>query len=185
VALPSLFLGLMHRESVRATCLRRDPTVPWTDRSPMPVLAMSIAFALYAVLLPFGGAYRWVTPFFGGFLSGSAGAVVILMTAAILAYLAWGTYRLQPAAWWVTLVFGIAESANVFVTFTRTDLMEMYEKMGLPPEQLDQMRKLGFAQMMSAWGPWIWVAFAVAMLGYILFVRRYFVRKPEAALQES
>ena len=53
VALPGLFLGLLHRESVRATCLRRDPTVTWTDRCPMPVLAMSIVLWLWALLLPF------------------------------------------------------------------------------------------------------------------------------------
>ena len=181
VALPGLFLALLHRESVRATCLRRDPSVPWTDRCPMAVLATSTGFALWAVILPLGGIYNWSTPFFGTLLSGPAGAVVTLATAGIVTYLAWGTYRLQPAAWWATLVFMIAQTANVVVTFSRIDLIAMYEQMGFPAEQLDQMRKWGTAQMLSEWGPLGWVAFSVIFLGYMLYLRRYFFAKAQEA----
>jgi hypothetical protein len=35
-------------------------------------------------------------------------------------------------------------------------MMEMYEKMGLPPAQLEMMRKTGVVEGMSSW--WVWVA---------------------------
>ena len=46
-------------------------------------------------------------PLFGVFVSGAAGAAVILLLALVLAYLAWGTYRLRMAAWWGMLLLWI------------------------------------------------------------------------------
>ena len=48
--------------------------------------------------------------------------------------------------------------------------MAMYEKMGMPPEQLEPIRKMGFAQLISEWGPLLWVGFAVVWLGYMVYV---------------
>ena len=67
------------------------------------------------------------------------------------------------------------------VTFSRTDLMQMYEKMGFPPEQLEMMRKTGIVELMSRWGPWMGLVGGAGWLGYLLYVRRYFVISREAA----
>jgi hypothetical protein len=98
VLLPGVFLVLCHRESVRATCQRRDPKTRWTDRCPMPVLALSIMMALSVLSISSLVAYGCVMPLFGVFISGAVGAVVILLISLVLAYLVWGTYRLQMAA---------------------------------------------------------------------------------------
>jgi drug/metabolite transporter (DMT)-like permease len=128
------------------------------------------------------GAYRWTMPLLGVFITGAAGAVAILLIALVLAYLAWGTYRLQRIAWWGTLLFGIAGTVNMVVTFSRTDLMQMYEKMGMPADQIELIRKMGMVEMMSHWGPWMGLAGGVAWLCYLLFVRRYFVDRGEAPI---
>ena len=79
ILLPAVFLFFYHRASVRATCQRRDPQIRWTDRCPMPVLALSILLAWGAACCLFSMvAYRGVMPLFGVFASGTAGAVVIL-----------------------------------------------------------------------------------------------------------
>ena len=130
-------------------------------------------------------AYGCVMPLFGVFISGAAGAVVILLIALVLAYLAWGTYRLQMAAWWGTLLLGIAGTLNMVVTFSRTDLMAMYEKMGMPADQLEMMRKTGFVELMSHWGPWMGLVSGAVWLGYLLYVRRYFVRSGEGTTATS
>jgi len=152
--LPALFLLFYHRASVRATCQRRDPQTRWTDRCPMPVLALSIILGFSAVSMPLSAAVYSV-PLFGVFMSGAVGAVVMLLIALAMAYLARGTYRLQMAAWWGTLLLWIVGTLNMAVTFSQTGLMEMYEKMGMPPAQLEMMRKSGFAETMSHWGPWM------------------------------
>jgi hypothetical protein len=185
ILLPGVFLVLCHGESVRATCQMRDPKVRWTDRCPMPVLALSIILALSVVSMSSLVAYGCVMPLFGVFISGAAGAVVILLIALALAYLAWGTYRLKLAAWWGTLLFGIAGTLSMVVTFSRTNLMEMYEKMGMPADQLEMMRKTGFVESISDRAPWMNLVGGAAWLGYLLYVRRYFVRGGEGTTGTS
>ena len=181
ILLPGLYILLCQNESVRATCQRRDPKVRWTDRCPMPVLALTVIQALCSVAVPSALAYRSVIALFGVFLSGAAGTVAIVLIMLLLAYLAWGSYRLQMTAWWGTLLTGIAGALSMVVTFARTDLMQMYEKMGFPPEQLELMRKTGIVELMSRWGPWMGLVGAAGWLAYLLYVRRYFVSSHQAA----
>jgi hypothetical protein len=185
ILLPAIFLIFYHRESVRATCLRRDPQIRWTDRCPMPVLALSILLALSVVSMPSALVYGPVMPLFGVFVSGPAGAAVILLVTAAMAYFAWGTYRLQMAAWWGMLLLGIVGALNGVVTFSRTDLMEMYEKMRIPAAQLEMMRKSGMIETMSRWMPWMGLVGGAVWLGYLLYVRRYFVRNAAEALGDN
>ncbi len=176
IILPAVFLVCCHHESVRATCQRRDPKIRWTDRCPMPVLALSILLALSVASMSWLAVSAPVMPLFGVFLSGAAGAAVILLISLVLAYLAWGTYRLQMAAWWGTLLLWIAGGVNGVLTFTRTDLLELYEKAGMPADQVEMLRKMGLVESMSRWGPWMCLVGGAVWLGYLLYVRRYFVR---------
>ena len=145
----------------------------------MPVLALSIVMALSVVSMSSVVVGGCVMPLFGVFVSGAAGSAVILLMALVLAYLAWGAYRLRMAAWWGMLLLWIAGTLNMAVTFSRTSLTEMYEKMGMPAAQLEMMRKAGFDESMSRWGLWMGLVGGVAWLGYLLYVRRYFVRSGE------
>jgi hypothetical protein len=176
ILLPGLFLVVCHRESVRATCQKRDPKIRWTDRCPMPVLALSIMLALSLVSLSSLVSYGCVMPIFGVYFSGAAGAVVIALLAIVLIYLAWGTYRLQMAAWWGTVVLWIVGILNSAVTFSRGGLMELYEKMGLPAEQLELIRKSGLVESLAQWGPLASLVGGSAVVACLLYVRRYFVQ---------
>ena len=49
--------------------------------------------------------------------------------------------------------------------------------MGMQAAQLDLMRKSGFFEQASRWGPWMVIVCGVLWLGYLLYVRRYFTRK--------
>ena len=53
--------------------------------------------------------------------------------------------------------------------------MEMYEKMRMPAAQLEMMRKLGLIEAMSRWMSWMALASGILWLGYLWYVRRYFV----------
>jgi hypothetical protein len=176
ILLPALFLIFYQWASVRATCQRRDPQIRWTDRCPMPVLALSIFLALSVVSMPSAVIYAPVIPLFGVFLSGPAGAAVMLLITLVLVYLAWGTYRLHMPAWWGMLLLCLVGTLNMVVTFSRTDVMEMYEKMRLPAAQLEMIRKSGMIETMSRWMPWMGLVGGAVWLGYLLYVRRYFVR---------
>jgi hypothetical protein len=185
ILLPAIFLGFCHNEAVRATCLRRDPKVRWTDRCPMPVLALSVVFAFGMVSMLSILAYGPVMPLFGFVLSGVPAILAVVLIELVLAYLAWGTYRSQMAAWWGSMVFGIAGAVNMVVTFWRGDLMALYEKMNMPAEQLDMMRKMDIVPVMSQALLWTGVVGGIAWVGYLLYLRRYFVRASYDGLEPA
>ena len=65
ILLPLVYLLFYQRASVRATCEWRDPQVRWTDRCPMPVLAVSILLAFGLISMTPLVAYGFLMPFFG------------------------------------------------------------------------------------------------------------------------
>ena len=175
ILLPAVFLLVYQRASVWATCERRDPQIRWTDRCPMPVLALSLVLAYCAASMPLVAVMHGVMPLFGVWLSGMAGVVGSLLLAVFNAWLAWGAYRLKMAAWWGILLFWIVGSISSVVTFSRCGFLAMYEKMQFPAAQLEMMRKSGVMESMSRWAPWIALVSAAVWLGYLLYVHRYFV----------
>lgn len=168
-------LVLFYRgESVKATCEYRNPAPSWTDACPMPVLAHVLLYVTLALSMLLMGGYNWAVPFFGVILSGPAGALMAIAIAVLSAALAWGAYKLKPAALWGSAIFIVAWGASAFVTFARVNLMEFYEKMGMPPQQLDMMRPLiesgGLQQPMLIAIP-LWI---VALLALLIYTKRYY-----------
>jgi hypothetical protein len=47
------------------------------------------------------------------------------------------------------------------------------------------MQKMGLAESMSRWGPWMYLMGGAGWLGYLLYVRRYFVRSGEGTTGTS
>ncbi|MBU4212672.1 MAG: hypothetical protein KKD33_08835 [Verrucomicrobia bacterium] len=164
-----LFYGSRH---VKATCERRDPQVRWTDKCPLPVLAVSLISGFWAACMLLMGFYGWTIPFFGFILSGIAGASVALISMLLLGYVAWGTYRLSVKAWWCAVVLTIAWGVSTGITFSRVTLMDFYERMNLPAQQLEIMKQ--FAQP-AFWMVLLSVLWVVIVLAYLLYTRRYFV----------
>jgi hypothetical protein len=114
-----------------------------------------------------------VFPVFGSFLSGIPAAIVLLVLGLVLAALAYGSYRLQRAAWRGTLIVITLWALSTIVTFARGGLMGMYEQMNMPEEQLELIRQWGVANSaVSTTGTAVGALF---VLGYILYVRKYFV----------
>lgn len=177
VVLPGIFVAGCQPKAVRETVDRLDPTPRWTDRCPLPVLALCI-INLVGVTTPLTmQQYDWTFPVFGFFLTGAAGAAATIAIAVFCAWLAWGTYRLNLLAWWGTLMMMILGTLNWAVALWRGDLMVMFKKMHLPADQIEIIRKMGILEAGSVW-PILTASIAgAAWLGYLLYVRRYFVRK--------
>jgi hypothetical protein len=172
VIIPGLLVLFYGSRHVKATCESRDPTVRWTDRCPLPVLALSVVSVIWACCMPMMGIYGWALPFFGLIVNGAAGAAVALVTILLLAYVAWGAYRLNIKAWWcaVAMVTGWGLSAGV--TFSRVSLMDFYGKMNFPAEQIDLMK-----QMMPSGSSWLLLlmgAWFIILLGYLIYTKRFF-----------
>ncbi len=95
-----LFYGGRH---VRATCEFKDPRPRWTDRCPLPVLAVSVVLVAWAASMSWAIPYHAMFPLFGHLLTGVAGLSAILAMMCLLGLLAWATYRLKRWAWWAVL----------------------------------------------------------------------------------
>lgn len=176
--LPGVFVLFYQSRHVKATCERRDPQERWTDRCPLPVLAVSVlmVFFLYGVLSSV--ATNFAIPFFGLILSGVAGAVVVIPLAAVLGSLAYATYKLKMSGWWGSVVLYGLWAVSYFVTFSGRSMLDYYEAMGLPVESIDLIKDQGMVQ--SSYMPWATAASTAALFAYLLFVRRYFVAAASA-----
>ena len=180
VIMPGALVLFYGSRNVKATCEFRDPRVRWTDKCPLPVLAVSLMYGFGAGSMLLMGFYGWAIPFFGCILTGMAGAGVALVSMLLLGYVAWGTYRLSIKAWWCAVLWTIAWATSTGITFSRVSLWDFYEKMNIPEQQLEIMKQYGMPQYSTmALFSGVWV---VGFLGYLLYTRRYFA---SPSIQES
>lgn len=170
VLIPGGLTAFLSRPSVQGTLQARSPGPAWTDACPPPVLGMAGFFAFGAALslmaLPVA-----VLPAAGTIVAGWPAVLYVLAVAAVLAGLAYGFYRLRPLAWWVAVAWMLLSGCSTVYTFTRVDMVALYEKMGVSGEMLKLMSRMAPAMGMVAWSS---AAVAVALLGYLVFLRRYF-----------
>lgn len=183
ILIPAVWVFFYGSRHVKATCEARDPVPRWTDACPLPVLAVSLWLWFgvpMLVVMPL--AYHGVVPFFGVFITGALGGFFYLLLAAIWAWAAWRLYRLDVRAWWVLLLALVLFSVSSVLTYMHHDIAEMYQLMGYPDAQIEQMQKSGL--LMGKNMAWLTVCSMVPFLGYLLFVKKYLTssgRKPTPA----
>ena len=176
VILPAAWTFFYSSRHVKATCEARDPVKRWTDFCPLPVLAMCLWLAFSVpmmVLTPLVG--HGVIPFFGVFLTGVPGTLLCLAIATIWGYSAWSLYHLEQRGWWLILIAVCVFLVSGILTFANHDIMEMYRLMGYPEAQIEQIQKFGF--LAGDRMGWMMALFALPFLGYLLFIKKYLVRK--------
>jgi hypothetical protein len=172
VVLPIVFVAFYHREDVAETCRHRDPTPRWTERTPLPLLALSVLFtfgAVYYFLMAFAVP---VYPFFGRYLTGLPAGLILVTVAMIEAVLAVLVFRRQIAGWWIALIALLFRCAAVAFTIGHSNLLDAYSKMGMSGRQLDMMR----ANPMFGSGAFLWLglAYAAPLLVFLIWTRKYF-----------
>jgi hypothetical protein len=175
--IPGVLVLFYNGKNVKATCEHRDSKVRWTDNSPLPVLALSLILGLGAVTcLASGLAYGWVIPFFGVILSGMSGAAISIVVILLLGYLALGTYKLSLKAWKGAVVLVVAVVLSAGITFSRVGLLAFFEKLNLPEQSLEVMKQ-GVLQN-ETFLIFFFVLWFVLLLGYLLYIKRFFAPAP-------
>lgn len=171
VILPGIFVLFYQSKHVKATCERKDPQVRWTDKCPLPVLALSLMFGFGAFSMIWSASYGFIVPFFGVILDGIQGALATVVFTLVLGYVAWGTYKLKSGAWWTAVALNVLGTASAVITFSRVNMLEVWKRMDMPEQQLQVLRDSGIAEIM----PWWMVIWAVPFLAYLLYTKRYFI----------
>jgi hypothetical protein len=172
LVIPGLYVWFFRSPHVRATLDYFDPAPAWTDRCPQPVLALSVGLAFAAVMslsfLPYA-----VFPFFGLILTGPAAIAAVVVSAVLMGWLAWETFRLTPRGWWATLAMSIVLPLAAAVTLLRVNPVDIYRAAGMSEEQLAML-----ARMESLHGPGaaiVTLVIGAACVVYVVYLRKYFV----------
>jgi hypothetical protein len=176
IVLPGILVLFYRGPNVKATFEAKDPSIPWTDRVPLPVLALTLVFGFGAASSLLGLTYR-AFPVFGRMLTGIPAALAFLAVGALCAFLAWGTYHRRPAAWWglvATWILGCVNGAFLLLG-GGAGLRRMYVAMDTPEIQMQQMERMGIYDIWT--NPVILTLMVVVWLGwlgFLIWVKRYF-----------
>ncbi|MEO6055011.1 MAG: hypothetical protein ABIP97_13470, partial [Chthoniobacterales bacterium] len=178
VLIPLIWVLFYGGRNVKATCESRDPVIRWTDRCPLPVIAGSLWLAfggLSMLWIPF--IYGGMLPFFGAILSGTPGTVIYIIIAIIWFYCSYAFYRLDLRGWWIVLVTMILFGISQELTYSQHSMAEMAAIMyrNFPPEQLKLIQSSPI--MNNSTIIWMGLVNVVLMLGYLLYIRKFFPKK--------
>lgn len=174
VLIPGIWALFYSSKNVRATCERRDPVTRWTDRCPLPVLAASLWTALGApamLLMPLAGTP--VFPFFGSILAGWPAAGLCVVLGLVWLWTAWRLYRRDLLGWWIVAASVVLFAISSVLTYSRHSITELYTLMGYTPTQIALIQEYSLPQSFLTWGVLVWI---LPVLGYLVFIRRYFRR---------
>jgi len=171
--MPLAWMLFYRSKHVKATCEFFDQVERWTDRCPLPVLGVCLLLAYSApmmFLMPF--AFNGVVPFFGTFLSGSAGSIASILLGLLWFYLTWALYRLNPRGWWIAFGTFTLISISAVITYLQNDILEFYALMGYPAEQIDQLEQFSFTNDSTMVA--ITAVSCTLWLVYLIYLKRFF-----------
>jgi hypothetical protein len=172
VIIPGVLVLFYGSKNVKATCEFRDSKVRWTDKCPLPVLAASLLFGVWAVSMLFCGGCGWPMPFFGFIASGIKGTAVVLVVMLLYGYIAIGLYKLSIKAWWCAVLFTILMALSTVITFSRVNLMDLYQKMNFSQQMFDFIKQNcmpNTSTMVLSSSLWF-----IGVLVYLLYTKKYF-----------
>jgi hypothetical protein len=171
VAVPLAVVLFYRREDVRLTAQWRNPTPDWSDRVTPTVLGVVVALAFGGVACLVSVPFLRAVPLFGTVLTGASAALVLLAFAVISFALAWGSWRQSAAAWWGLVGLQVFSLVN-FLTLRSLDMAAYMRQAGYPEEQVQQVGSLNI--LASPKTLWIAVAASVALIGFLVGIRRHF-----------
>jgi hypothetical protein len=172
ILLPSLFVFFYRSPHVRATCERRQPDPSWTDRVPLPLLGLSLAYGSGAAMLAVTAPLYQAIALFGRLWTGPIAVILSFIVAAVFLALGVGTYRRLLVAWWAGVACVILGIVSAVVSFRDPGLFDaLYRHMGYSAEMIEMSRPYWSGHAMAT----ATAASGVLFLGFLGYVRRHFV----------
>jgi hypothetical protein len=143
VVAPAVALGIYRGAAVRSVFEAHDPNRYWTERIPLPVLALLLLFGAMIIVLHLAYFFQGLFPFFGAILLGRPSAHLLALSILLLGILMVGVFRLRRWAWWGSLVTLTALTLSSALSFSRVTFYDLILRMDLPAyeiEFIDRMR---------------------------------------------
>jgi len=151
IVLPLAIFLFYRRPAVRAICEASDRP-RWTDRVPLPVLAVMIVLAFGAVAMLANLANPSIA-MLGINIIGAPAAITLLALAILSAWLVVQFYRLRESAWWTLVLLQAIGVVIGAISFTRSNSNDIYRS------------PFFIAIIIATW---------LAYFAFLLFLRRYF-----------
>lgn len=170
-------------KGVQTTCERRNPGPCWTDRSPLPLMAMGFVsgFGVSTVLL--GATTNYVVFVFGRIWTGFPGFVVVAALASACGYVGWGAFTRKMPAWWAAYAVILLTSSSMMLTFAELEMDRLYERMGYSPDQIASLQQLQFVSpAVLTFVSCIWGIMACT---YLVWVRDCFLPEKDVTVVKS
>lgn len=160
-----VFYGL---RGVQNTCERKNPAPCWTDRLPLPLLAMGLVSLCGFLYLLFGASSNYVVFLFGHVVTGWKGFSVLLGVSAAYGYVGWGGFARKIHAWWLAYVVTLLVAASMMHTFSDLDMGSLYAAMGYDAEQVAQLEQIEFLNPATlTFATCLWSVLACILLAWV------------------
>ena len=163
IALPLVLTLFYSSRDTALTADELDPRFRWTDRVPVPVLAVCAVLAFSSIETLINSGKETFT-FFGQPLAGAPAALAMIALGILFAHVAIQAYRLRESAWWVLVLLHVISGATTLMALPRSDVV--------------LHRPALWAAIAAGW---------LAYLGFLVWLRRYFVggQAPEPVLSST
>lgn len=174
ILLPGLAILFYRSPHVKATVEARDPVRRWTDDIPLPLLAFVIWMIGGAASVLLCGVVYPSFPLGHWMIRGVAVPAVMAAFATVLFFIAIGSLRRKPAAWWAAIAMFVVGAGWGLTFMGHLNLTEWYRDMGMPmdPRQTEMMQSMYGSPFFLVWLIVFWGAY----LAFLLYLRRYFVQ---------
>lgn len=180
VLFPVLAIIFYNLQGVQATCERINPEPCWTDRVPLPLLAMGFISAMGCLSIVAGVTTNYVVFVYGKVVSGGYGFLVTLCISAGFGYVGWGAFRRKMHAWWGAYALVLITSSSMMLTFSGLEVETLFAQMGYTAGQIERLGHFkAFNPAMLTFISCIWGIMACI---YLVWVRDCF--KPEKYMDE-
>jgi len=181
VIFPAIFFLFYRSQNVKAICEQRDTVVRWTDKIPLPVLAvlLLLAYTSTAHLLSLFTS-KHTLPFLYMIIKGYPAMIVAIVKVGIYAYLTVAIYKMKMSAWIATMIVTVLDFGLQTVSLLWVNESDYLSSMGYSASQIQQMQSL-----VDLWrNPRMGLLLAASLIlwiGYLLYVRKYFKLRIETA----
>lgn len=139
VVFPMVAIAFYGMKGVQCTCERINPKPCWTDRVPLPLMAMGFISVMGSLSIVAGATTNYSVFLFGRVVSGGPGMLVVLVISAAFGYVGWGAFTRKMHAWWGAYVLVLLTSSSLMLTFSEMDMQTLYGQMGYTAEQVDRL----------------------------------------------
>ncbi|MCP4581144.1 MAG: hypothetical protein GY839_05965 [candidate division Zixibacteria bacterium] len=175
VVVPLVFILFFQSKNVKYTVDSIDTKIGWTDKAPLTVIALYLLTLLGGLAPLMSASYGWAIIFFGTVLHGIPGAMFILLNSGLFILFGYYLYKLDIRGWWGLVLLNITWLINSIITVSNVSILELYEKMNLPPESLHQIENMPFLNS-KIFLIYSFVLFSFLM-GYMFLIKKHFSPK--------